>query len=59
VAVEGMRLACLADDSQCASKCVSEPIPSGAEQLGYSPVKGNSLGLSMVSLIAKDVGHSQ
>jgi len=54
-----MRLTCQADNSQYAIQWESEPIPYGAEQLGYSPVKENSLGLSMVCLIDEDIGQSQ
>jgi len=48
-----------ADDSEYAIKRDFEPIPCGAEQLGYSPVKENSLGLGMLCLIDEDVGQSQ
>jgi len=58
-AVAEMRLMCQADDSQYAIKWDLEPIPCGVEQLGYCPVKENSLGLSMVCLIDEDVGESQ
>jgi len=54
-----MRRTCQADVSQYAIKRDSQPIPCGAEQLGYSPVKENGLGLSMVCLIDEDVGRSQ
>jgi len=57
--VAEMRLTCQADDSQYAIKQDLEPIHSGAEQLGYSPIKQNSLGLSMVCLIDEDFGQSQ
>jgi len=54
-----MRLTCQADDSQYAIKWDSEPIACGAGQLGYSPVKENSLGLGMVCLIDEDIGQIQ
>jgi len=58
-AVAEMRLKCQADVSQYAIKLDLEPIPCGAEQLRYSPVKENSLGLGMVCLIAEEVGQGQ
>jgi len=50
---------CQADDSQYAIMWDFEPIPCGAEQLGYSPAKKKSLSLCMVRLIDEDVGQSQ
>jgi len=58
-AVPGMRLTCLADDSEYAITQDREPIPCGAEQLVYSPVKENSPGLSMVCLIDEEVRQAQ
>jgi len=58
-AVAEMRLNCQADVSQYAIKWDLDPIPCGAEQLKYSPVKENSLGISMVCLIDEDVGQGQ
>jgi len=54
-----MRLTCQADGSQYVIKWYLEPMPWGAEQLGYFPAKENSLGLSMVCVIDEDVGQSQ
>jgi len=59
MAAAEMRVTCQADDRQYAINWDSEPIPCGAEQLGYSPVKENSPGLSMVCLIDEDVQQSQ
>jgi len=58
-AVAKMQLICQVDDSQYAIMRDFKPIPCGAEQRGYFPVKENSLGLSMVCLIDEDVGQSQ
>jgi len=58
-AVAEMRLTCQVDDGQYVSKWDFEPIPRGAEQLGYSLIKENSLSLSMVRLIVEDFGQSQ
>jgi len=58
-AVARVHLTCQAEDtSQNAIMRDFEPIPCGAAQLGYSPVKGNDLSLSMVCLIDDDVGQS-
>jgi len=53
-----MQLTCQADNSQYASMRDHKRFQSlGLEQLGYSPVaEGNSFGLSMVGVIAWDVG---
>jgi len=59
MAVAEVRLTCQADVSQYAIKWDLEPIPWEAEQLGHSPVKENSLGLSVVCLIDGDIGQSQ
>ena len=58
MAVAKVRQTCQADNSQYAIKCDVEPIPCGAESLGYSPAKENSLSLSMVCLSDEDVGQS-
>jgi len=58
-AVEGMRLTCQADDSQYVIKWDLEQIVCGADQLGYSPAKEKSLGLSKVCVIDEDVEQSQ
>ena len=50
---------CQADVGQYASKRDFKPIPCGAQQLGYSAAKENSLKLCMVCLIDEDIGQSQ
>jgi len=54
-----MQLTRQADDSQYAIKWDFKPIHCGAEQLGYSLVKENGPGLSMVHLIDEDFGQRQ